>query len=260
MAVPPRSADGAAETKRFAGLTFDRYRLLAGDSTLSPTEKIGCPDSFRIGFTGAILADVTAKLPALAGTGRAVLDIGIGCAELAHGLLDLCRDRGHHLTGVDSPEMLALLPDRPGFEKCPGRFPDVADDLARNVPGGFEAIIVYSVLQVVFVDQNPVHFVDRALALLAPGGRLLVGDVPNVSKLRRFLASAAGAAYHRDYMRTSEMPEVPAFAAPDARLDDGVLFGLMQRARNAGFEAYLVPQPDGLPLANRREDLLFQRP
>lgn len=260
MAVPPRSTDGAAETKRFAGLTFDRYRVLAGDRSLSPTEKIGCPDSFRDGFTDAILADLAVKLPALTGNGRRVLDIGIGCAELAHGLLGLCADRAHRLTGVDSAEMLALLPDRPGFEKCPGRFPEVADDLARATPGGFDAIIVYSVLQVVFVDQNPVHFIDRALALLAPGGRLLVGDVPNVSKLRRFLASAAGAAYHRDYMRTAEAPQVPAFAPPDERIDDGILFGLLQRARNAGFDAYLVPQPDGLPLANRREDLLFQRP
>jgi hypothetical protein len=34
----------------------------------------------------------------------------------------------------------------------------------------------------------------------------------------------------------------------------------MMRARNQGFEAYLLPQGDGLPMANRREDILITKP
>jgi hypothetical protein len=37
------------------------------------------------------------------------------------------------------------------------------------------------------------------------------------------------------------------------------LIALVLRARSAGFDAYLVPQPDDLPMANRREDMIIRR-
>ena len=39
-----------------------------------------------------------------------------------------------------------------------------------------------------------------------------------------------------------------------------VIFGLLDRATEAGFDAYLLPQADSLPMARRRVDLLFRRP
>jgi hypothetical protein len=44
------------------------------------------------------------------------------------------------------------------------------------------------------------------------------------------------------------------------KIDDSVLLGLILRARGAGYEGYLVPQPDNLPMANRREDILIRKP
>ena len=44
------------------------------------------------------------------------------------------------------------------------------------------------------------------------------------------------------------------------KIDDSVLIGLVLRARAAGFDAYLVPQPETLPMANRREDLVIRKP
>jgi hypothetical protein len=39
-----------------------------------------------------------------------------------------------------------------------------------------------------------------------------------------------------------------------------VVFALLQRARLAGFDAYVLPQDPALPMANRREDVLIIRP
>ena len=121
-------------------------------------------------------------------------------------------------------------------------------------------VLAYSVLSVVFADSNPFHFLDRAAALLRNGGHLLVGDIPNASKLRRFLASEAGVSYHKQYMRTEEPPPISAFDAPSDRIDDGVILGIVDRMRRRGFDAYIVPQSESLPLANRREDILIVRP
>ena len=89
---------------------------------------------------------------------------------------------------------------------------------------------------------------------------MLVGDVPNASKLRRFLASAAGARYHKEYLRTEEPPSVGTFDPHTDGIDDGVILGIVDRMRRRGFDAYIVPQSESLPLANRREDILIVRP
>lgn len=260
MAVKPMSVDGAAETKRFSAITFDDFRKRAQDASLSPNEKIGYPEAFREGFTDVILQDIAAKLPAFADRGRTILDIGMGCGELSREVVRHAAERGHRLVGVDSEEMLANVADAPSLTKVAGRFPDVAPRLREIAPRGFDAVLCYGVLQCIFEDASIFRFLDEALMLLAPGGRLLVGELANISKLRRFLASENGAAYHRAYMRTSDAPDLPPFVDPGERMDDGTIFGLVLRARTAGYDGWIVPQPDALPLSNRREDLLFARP
>jgi len=255
MTAKPDSVDGRRETERFARWTFDTYRLAAEDPTLSEHEKIGMPDAFRQGFGEAIWADIQAKLPGLSVRGARVLDIGPGCGELPRRLIAGAEALEQELVLIDHKAMLDHLPPSPAVRRIEGRFPD---DFGEA--GQFDAILLYSVLQTVIIEANPFAFVDAAAALLRPGGALLIGDMPNFSKLRRFLASERGQEHHKAYMRTDEAPEIPAFAPAVDRIDDGLVFGLLSRARMAGYDAYLLPQPLELPLANRREDMLIVRP
>jgi SAM-dependent methyltransferase len=244
---------------RFGNLSYDDFRRLADDADLAPNERAGFPRSLRDGADEAILADILAKLPALAGDRATVLDIGPGCSTLSGALLALCDRAGHRVVLVDSAEMLAHHAEVPLRTKVPGRFPACADALAQW-RGGFDAIVSYSVLQYAFAEGCAFGFLDAALALLAPGGRLLLGDVPNASMRRRFLAGAAGAAHHRAWSGRDEDPPVTFNTPVGAEIDDAVLAGLLLRARAAGFHAWVVPQASGLPMANRREDILVERP
>jgi 2-polyprenyl-3-methyl-5-hydroxy-6-metoxy-1,4-benzoquinol methylase len=242
------------------GLGYDGFRRLAVNPHLSAHGRIGFADAHREGHEAAIFADIGAKLPALAARNRAVLDIGPGCANLPRLLIALCARQGHSLHLLDSPEMLAQLPDSPCVHKIAGAFPAcmAADDgiAARQ----YDAILCYSVLQYLFLDANPFHVVDCAVRLLAPGGAALFGDIPNASKRRRFFASAAGQAHHRAFTGRDEAPELRHLAVEAGRIDDSVLLGMMQRAQSAGCDAYLVPQPAHLPMANRRDDLIIRKP
>ncbi|MBL4811298.1 MAG: hypothetical protein JKX69_02815 [Rhodobacteraceae bacterium] len=261
MSHSPEKVDGAAVTAQFAELTYAAFRQMAKDPTLSETEKIGSPDAFREGFEPVILADFEAKLPALTRPGASIVDIGAGCGELARQMIARTGERGQKLICVDNPEMLALLPDAAHVIKLPGLFPgETARKLASLLPGGADAIITYGVLQSVYFEANPFQFADAVAALLAPGGAALIGDVANHSKLRRFLSSAAGVAFHQAYMRVDTAPEVPAFATDPMRIDDAVMLGIVARLRGAGYDAYIMPQPAALPVSNRREDLLILRP
>ena len=243
-------------------LDYEGFRKLAVDDRLSPHEKIGFPPAYRDGFEEVIFDDILTKLPRLASDeGLSVVDIGPGCAGLPRRLIELCGQRGHRLLLIDSPEMLAQLPDAPGVvTKCPGLFPRNAEVAMRRLGGPADAVLCYSVLHYIYLDSNLFDFVDATVAMLAPAGRALVGDIPNHSKRRRFFATERGQAFHRAFTGSDEPYAVDYNAPAPGKIDDAVLLGLMQRAQAAGCDAYLLPQWAGLPMANRRDDLLLTRP
>lgn len=241
-------------------LTYEGFRELARDGSRSPHEKVGFPDSYRAGREEAILRDIRSKLTNLDSPGRRFLDIGPGCAGLPRMLLNLCREKGHQAVLVDSPEMLSQLPDEPFATKFEGRFPEECQPLLAGSLGRFDAILVYSVVQYVFRESNLFAFFDACLESLAEGGQLLVGDIPNRSMRKRFFSSETGIRFHQAFTGTGERPAVAHNVLEPGHIDDGVVIGLVLRARAAGFDAFLMPQSPDLPMANRREDLLVRRP
>ncbi len=246
--------------ERFANLTFDGFRELATAEGLSRYQRIGFPDAYRDGYEAAIYRDVLGKLSNLARREQTVFDIGCGCSDLPFLLSNTCDRQGHTLVLCDSSEMLAHLPDEPFIRKVSGCFPRDSADAVREFAGRVDVVLVYSVLQYVFVDLPLFEFVDACLGLLAPGGQLLIGDVPNVSKRKRFFASAAGVRCHREFTGSDETPAVVFNAPETGKIDDAVVLSILGRARAAGFDAYVVPQASELPMANRREDILITRP
>ncbi|WP_346295505.1 class I SAM-dependent methyltransferase [Rhodopseudomonas sp. P1] len=248
-----------SDNNPFANLNYEDFKRLARDQALSKYERIGFPDAYRKGAEEAIFADICAKLSSLNQSGKVVLDIGPGCSDLPLMLIELCRAHGHVLHLVDSEEMLALLPDAPFVTKAAGLFPNCAE-VNESLRSRVDVILCYSVLHYVLIDTAFFRFLDTALSLLAPGGQMLIGDIPNISKRKRFFASENGVRFHQAFMNTSERPEVAFNRIEHDQIDDSVVFSLLQRARAQGFDAYVLPQSAELPMANRREDILIVRP
>lgn len=245
--------------KKFESLSFDDFRRMAGDDSLSRYEKIGFPDSYRKGKEKLIFEDIVRKLSVLSSKNKVVLDIGPGCSDLPFMLIDLCRKKNHKLILIDSREMLSHLPDKPFIEKIAGFYP-YCKGLPGRYRGSIDVILTYSVLHYVFAESNIWDFLDVSLELLSCGGEMLMGDIPNVSKRKRFFSSPAGIKCHQEFTRTRKSPQVLFNKIERHHLDDAALLGLVARARSQGFDAYLVPQGDGLPMANRREDILIKKP
>lgn len=248
-----------SNSNHFANLTYQDFRELANKPGLSKYERIGFPDSYRENAEEAIFNDIKIKLTNLEHLNSRVLDIGSGCSDLPCMLIELSRMKGHRLTLLDSKEMLDLLPSRSFIEKKDALFPNCIEWIKDN-EGKFDVILCYSVLHYVLVDASIFRFFDAALSLLRPGGQLLIGDIPNISRRKRFFSSDAGIRYHKTFMKTNLPPVVTFNQIEWDQIDDAILFGLVQRARVQGFDAYVLPQDPKLPMANRREDLFICRP
>lgn len=239
-------------------LTYDEFRKLARNSALSLHEKVGFPNAYREGKEHLIFGDILRKLPNLSRNNQTVVDVGPGCSGLAVMLLDYSKARGHRVVLADSREMLDQLPDSELVEKVAGRFPDECEDMITHYSGRSDVVLTYSVFHYVFEEGDVYAFLDSLTALLAPGGQLLIGDIPNASRRRRFFTSEAGIRYHQEFTGTDTLP--PTIDTTAHAIDDELLVNMVRHARAAGFDAYVVPQSPDLPMANRREDIVVTRP
>lgn len=249
-----------SDTECFASLTYKDFQHLARQPSLSPHNRIGFPDSYREGFEDAIFHDIATKLPRLIGAPGTVIDIGPGCGLLAEKIVATCHERAHCLVLVDSPEMLSHSPDGNLIRKVAGQFPQNADAINQAAPEGADIIIIYSVLHYIFPGTAIDQFQAVTASLLRPGGAMLIGDIPNTSKRKRFFSSEAGRRFHREFTGRDEDPDDKITGRDEGQINDAVVLQLIDGFRKQGFESYILPQADDLPMANRREDILIKRP
>lgn len=244
---------------KYTNIGYEELRKLATEKDLSMFERIGFPDSYREGREADIFIDILTKLGADDGSkNKTWLDIGPGCTELPLMTLDFCRQNGHTLLWADSPEMLARLPEDEIVTRFHGYFPNEMPELLENYQQKVDYIVCYSILHCgPFYNTCTYRFIDSAVALLKPGGRMLIGDIPNISKRKRFFSSETGIAFHKEFMKTDDAPVVQHGILEPGEIDDGIIMGILQRYRGFGFETYILPQNAKLPMYNRREDILI---
>ena len=247
--------------KDYDGYNFKKYQALAQDSTLSIYEKIGFPDSYREQSEKAIFDDILHKLPLLNEKDNLkVLDIGSGCSNLQKHISNFCAKRNHTLFLADSAEMLDLIQAKTNEIKIAGLFPDETFEVIKEQSRGIDVIICYSVFHYIFVDSNVWYFLDCVMELLNDGGQVLIGDIPNISKRKRFFASRNGIAFHQNFTHTDEIPRVEFNCIEKGKIDDSLLLSIVLKCQNSGFDAYIMPQAKDLPFANRRDDIIIRKP
>ena len=214
----------------------------------------------RYGVQGAaealIPADIAPKL-ALAPHHR-LLEIGCGPGRLIAALAPMVATA----VGLDHGDVIATAGPMPAnVELIAGGFPET------DVGDGWDRILVYSVLHCLPDPHAAFRFAEAAARLLAPGGRLLIGDLPNRDRAARFRDSDAGRAFEADWAarRAAAGPEpeavaVLAQASQVGGFGDADIARRLTDLRAAGFDAFLLPQAPDLPFGRTREDLLVVRP
>ena len=237
-------------------LSFEDFRKRALDKKLSKWEKIGFPDEYRENVELAIFEDIKRKLNLSDHSNLRLLDIGCGCGDLVKHFIELAKSHNHDLILVDSEEMLSNIDvefESPRIQLVPGYFPAISS--IDKMSASLDYIVIYSVIQYVFLEQSLYKFLHKCIDLLKPGGKLLIGDIPNASSRNRFLKSEAGQRFLE--VGKTNKNHISIEHIDDERIDDSVIMAILSRFRQFGCETYLLPQSEGLPFDNRREDILI---
>jgi SAM-dependent methyltransferase len=235
--------------------TFENYGLRAANID-DPTVVAG-RYSFQRDAERLVVGDVATKLALH--PGDTLLEIGFGAGALCVPLSYVV-DR---ITGIDHPAVVKRFeigfPGLKNISLLAGNF------LEMNGVPIHSKVLVYGVLQCLANLDEVVAFIDKALQSLAPGGKMLVGDVPNVDRKDRFLSSPQGKAFSdhwpqvasadNDRFKLSDMPKDNQLV----ELGDESILKVMQIFRAKGVEVFSLPEPAGLPFGHTREDLLFTK-
>ncbi len=238
----------------------DHFEVFGAAAALKdPTVSAG-RHSFQREAERQIAGDVAVKLGL--GPSDRLLEVGCGTGNVLQPLAP----RVGAAVGVDHDAVLeAFQPVPENVELVAGRWPDV------TLEGDFSKVLVYSVLQCLGSAEDAFEFIDRCLAVVRPGGRLMLGDVSNGDAAARFAATEFGQRFLADWadrVAASKSEEDLArdriFAdAPklDRYINDRFLMDVFARYRGLGHEVYVLPQPSELPFSYTREDvMIFVRP
>lgn len=149
--------------------------------------------------------------------------------------------------GVDfSPILL-----KQAHELFPNVFETICDDVLNvELPeNSTDVILLYFAIQH-FDQKNAVRLIEKAIKLLKPGGRLLVGDVPDASKLWQYLNKLK---YRRDYIQRilDDRPMIGTW------FDRKFFEAIGEYTQNV--DVKIIKQPEFLINSNYRYDVLYTK-
>ena len=235
-------------------VTFENYGRRAKTS-LNDTEVAG-RYSVQEDAERLIVPDVLRKLE-IEGE-HSLLEIGCGTGNLLIPLSFLVKSA----IGIDHPDVVERFRARTQAQNIffvEGNFLDL------ETQQRFDRILIYSVLHCLSDYKEVEIFVEKAMSLLEPGGRMLIGDIPNSDAKARFLATNAGRAFEESWRNEKDDkehsdPEIDALE-DDPQVfvfDDETVLRLLGFIRRCGYESFLLPQHATLPFGNTRQDIIVE--
>ena len=237
-------------------ITFENYGKLA--ENMRDFTQVAGRYSCQRDDEKNILQDVIQKLALSAKVD--LLEVGCGSGNL---LIPLSFCVGK-VTGIDHPSCIDSLKKRYQAENV-SLIGSNFLDCRENKLGVYHRILIYSVLHCLGKEEVK-SFIAKAVSLLRPGGKMLLGDLPNLSKKNRFLASKEGELFIEEWNKRlaatgDDVQKVQLSEDSDtAEFNDDNILALIKEIRDSGCNAYLLPQPVHLPFGYTREDILVEKP
>lgn len=235
-------------------ISYENYKKRAGNKGLNDTEIAG-RYGFQVIEERRTIRDIINKLDIQATDN--LLDIGCGPGNLLIPLSFFVSEA----CGIDNDAAIERLLHKSenlkNIRGIAGNFLDI--DIADTQR--YSKILIYDVIQYLSSHEDVEIFLSKALSLLKQDGKMLIGDIPNTDKKRRYENSPEGRlqidAWKKKIAESNE-PQLDLPVDPDlVKTNDNLYISILAIARKKGFESYLLPQPDGLAFNKTRDDILI---
>lgn len=171
-------------------------------------------------------------------------------------------------TGIDHENVISCLVDRfsdTRLKAVATNFLDYEPDTNET----YDKILINSVITALKNADEAIEFIEKACSLLAANGRLLIGDIANIDKKKRFMETTFGKDFNAEWQKrmsdtdsTEQEGEAKSILCQDSEMltpDDEFIIRLIRHFRRSGWEAFILPQPNNLPFGYTREDILIVR-
>ena len=238
-------------------VTFENYGRLALEVD-DPTV-VGGRYAIQRRAERLIVMDVARKLDI--GPDDRLLEIGCGPGNLLIPLSFMVQSA----VGIDHPNVCTFLHKRftdPKIQTIDCNFLDYEPSVGEM----YDKVLMYGVVSTLSDHEEAIEFIDKAVGLVAAGGRFLLGDIPNIDRKQRFLQSEFGNSFEAEWQelmacapqasQQSELSTDESVFQPN----DHFVLSLMKRYRERGYDTFVLAQPPDLPFGYTREDLLVRRP
>ena len=135
----------------------------------------------------------------------------------------------------------------------------------KNLPA-FDKILSYSVIHYLKNHKEISRFIEKAISILKPGGILMIGDIPNLSKKARFLSTKYGQEFSKKFSSNlknkEEIDEIFGVfnkaEKTENHINDSFLMEIIKKQRENGNESFILPQdPEKCAFGYTKEDLII---
>lgn len=242
---------------------FTKYALNNNDKTT-----IAARNLEDTGVELDIITDILSKIDLQ--NEQNLLDIGCGYGLLTEYLINTVITQNINATLIDIPEIINLIKKNLNVESGnivfkEGYFPEVYNGIYDEK---FDRILVYGVLH---YSDDPYLMIDLIVSMLKPYGKVMFGDLPNISKKGRFLSSQNGISFESKYRNLSK-ELLPKFKNHNefvdsmkldnnyySKIDDNFIINVIKKYSDLGYDVYLLPQNNKLPFCHTRLDLIINK-
>jgi cyclopropane fatty-acyl-phospholipid synthase-like methyltransferase len=238
-----------------SSVSFENYNRKAKDKNNSDIVVSGRYE-FQSEGEKKIIPDVIRKLDVQ--SGDRILDIGCGPGLLLFPLSLISKE----VCGIDNVSVINRINKKSKTFKNVRTIAGNFLDTDLPLFGLYDKILIYSVIHYLSSKKELICFLSKSLDLLAPGGRLLIGDIPNLNKKYRYEKSSFGVEQSKVWKKkVSDMNKLSNGSTPVDKnlitMDDECYIDIINFAYSQGFESYILPEPDNLPFGKTRDDILI---
>jgi 2-polyprenyl-3-methyl-5-hydroxy-6-metoxy-1,4-benzoquinol methylase len=235
-------------------VSFKNYKKIAENTVLTDTVVSGRYE-FQVEDEKRIIPDVINKLDLQPADN--LLDIGCGPGTLLLPLSKFC----NNVCGIDNEAAIERInknnQSSKNIQTIIGSF--LETDFSSM--GLYTKILIYSVIHYLISEDELFQFLSKAFKLLAPGGKMLIGDIPNSEKKLRYEKSPSGISQVENWKQkiaSTYTANSDLFVDPNLIvIDDDCYLRILKFARSQGFESYLLPEAGNLPFGKTRDDILI---